>query len=65
MSENISEEIKKVWPKSAPPINNINKYVKKYKNEIIVIKYGGNVLIEREVFPSRLILPTKAFQINI
>ena len=50
MSENISEEIKKVWPKSAPPISNINKYVKKYKNEIIVIKYGGNVLIEREVF---------------
>ena len=50
MSENISEEIKKVWPKSAPPITNIKKYVKKYKNEIIVIKYGGNVLIEREVF---------------
>ena len=37
MSEIISEEIKKVWPKSAPYISNINKYVKKYKNEIIVI----------------------------
>ena len=50
MSEIISDEIKKVWPKSAPPISNINKYVEKYKNEIIVIKYGGNVLIDREVF---------------
>ena len=50
MSEIISEEIKKVWPQSAPSISNINKYVEKYKNEVIVIKYGGNVLIEREVF---------------
>ena len=50
MSEIISDEVKKVWPKSAPSISNINKYVKKYKNEIIVIKYGGNVLIDREVF---------------
>ena len=50
MSEIISDEVKKVWPKSAPSILNINKYVEKYKNEIIVIKYGGNVLIDREVF---------------
>ena len=50
MSEIISDEIKKVWPKFAPSISNINKYVEKYKNEVIVIKYGGNVLIDREVF---------------
>ena len=50
MSEIVSDEVKKVWPKSAPSISNINKYVAKYKNEIIVIKYGGNVLIDREVF---------------
>ena len=50
MSGIISDEVKKVWPKSAPSISNINKYVEKYKNEVIVIKYGGNVLIEREVF---------------
>ena len=50
MSEIISDEVKKVWPKSAPSISNINKYVEKYKNEIIVIKYGGNVLIDRKVF---------------
>ena len=51
MSVNISlEEIKKIWPSSAPDIKNINKYVEKYKGETIVIKYGGNVLIDREIF---------------
>ena len=51
MSKNISlEEIKKIWPSSAPDISNINKYVEKYKSETIVIKYGGNVLIDRSIF---------------
>ena len=51
MSQHISlEEIKKFWPKDAPEIINVPKYVSKYKNEIIVIKYGGNVLIDRNVF---------------
>ena len=44
------EEVKKFWPQSAPNINNIKKYVKKYQNEKIVIKYGGNVLIDKEIF---------------
>jgi acetylglutamate kinase len=51
MSVNISlEEVKKLWPSSAPDFKNINKYVEKYKNETIVIKYGGNVLIDRSIF---------------
>ena len=51
MSVNIAlEEIKKFWPASAPDIRNIKKYVEKYQNEIIVIKYGGNVLIDRSIF---------------
>jgi len=51
MPENYSsEEIKKLWPDNAPPISNIKKYVEKYKEDTIVIKYGGNVLIDREVF---------------
>jgi acetylglutamate kinase len=51
MSKEISlEEVKKFCPQSAPNINNIKKYVKKYKNEKIVIKYGGNVLIDRNIF---------------
>jgi len=53
MSENISlEEIKKFWPKDAPNINNVQKYVSKYAKDKIVIKYGGNVLIDRDVFNS-------------
>ena len=51
MSENISlDEIKKFWPEKAPDINIVQKYVKKYRKEKIVIKYGGNVLIDRNVF---------------
>ena len=51
MSEKIFlEEIKKFWPKDAPDIKNIPKYVSKYKKDRIVIKYGGNVLIDRNVF---------------
>ena len=42
--------IKNIWPKSAPNLNNISKYIEKYKNELIVIKYGGNVLIDRAIF---------------
>ena len=51
MSKNISlNEIKKFWPEKAPDINIVQKYVKKYEKEKIVIKYGGNVLIDRNVF---------------
>ena len=51
MSQNISlEEIKKFWPEDAPNVNNVQKYVSKYVKEKIVIKYGGNVLIDRGVF---------------
>ncbi len=51
MNENYSsEEIKKLWPNNAPSISNIQKYAEKYKEDTIVIKYGGNVLIDREVF---------------
>ena len=44
------EEIAKFWPKDAPEIKNISKYILKYKKEKIVIKYGGNVLIDRKIF---------------
>ena len=44
------EEIKKFWPEKATDINIVQKYVSKYEKEKIVIKYGGNVLIDRKVF---------------
>ncbi len=51
MSKEISlEEIRKFWPKGAPDIQNVQKYIAKYKKEKIVIKYGGNALIDRKIF---------------
>ena len=43
-------ELEKILPKDGPPINEVTKYIEKYKNDLIVIKYGGNVLIDRNVF---------------
>ena len=43
-------DLEKILPKNGPPINEVNKYINKYKNELIVIKYGGNVLIDRNIF---------------
>ena len=43
-------DLKNILPKDGPPLSEVNKYVEKYKNDLIVIKYGGNVLIDRSVF---------------
>ena len=43
-------DLKKILPTDGPPVEEVLKYVEKYKNEIIVIKYGGNVFIDREIF---------------
>tara|TARA_A100000164_G_scaffold334559_1_gene325902 strand:+ start:169 stop:1017 length:849 start_codon:yes stop_codon:yes gene_type:complete len=43
-------DLKKILPKDGPPIEEVTKYIEKYKNELIVIKYGGNVFIDRNIF---------------
>ena len=43
-------DLKKLLPENGPPIKVVSKYVEKYKNELIVIKYGGNVFIDRNIF---------------
>ncbi len=43
-------DLEKILPENGPPITEVTKYIKKYKNDLIVIKYGGNVLIDRNVF---------------
>ena len=43
-------DLENILPKDGPPINEVTKYIEKYKNDLIVIKYGGNVLIDRNVF---------------
>ena len=51
MPEEINlDEIKKFWPREVSDTNNVSKYIKKYKKDLIVIKYGGNVLIDRKIF---------------
>ena len=42
--------LKKILPENGPPIKEVSKYIEKYKNDLIVIKYGGNVFIDRNIF---------------
>ena len=43
-------EIEKIVPKNGPTIDEFKKYIDKYKDQLIVIKYGGNVFIDRNIF---------------
>ena len=44
------EELKKILPADGPSINEVKKYLKKYNDEYIIIKCGGSVLIENNLF---------------
>ena len=44
------ENLKKFWPENAPDISHVPKYVDKYRKEKIVIKCGGKVLIDPDLF---------------
>ena len=50
MSLNKEEDLKKILPENGPPKKEVFKYIEKYKNDLIVIKYGGNVFIDRNIF---------------
>ena len=43
-------DLQKILPKNGPPINEVIKYIEKYKNDLICLKYGGNVFLDREIF---------------
>ena len=43
-------DLEKLLPKNGPPLKEVSKYIEKYKNDLIVIKYGGNVFIDRNIF---------------
>jgi len=49
-TENLNNTIKEFWPKDGPPTREIEKYVKKYLKEKIVIKCGGRVLLDPILF---------------
>ena len=43
-------KIEDLLPIDGPSINEVDKYIDKYKNDLIVVKYGGNVFIDRNIF---------------
>jgi len=51
-AENLNSDIKKFWPKNGPSILEVEKYVKKYSKEKIVIKCGGKVLLDESLLNS-------------
>ena len=50
LAENLDSKIKEFWPKNGPSTEEIEKYVKKYSKEKIVIKCGGRVLLDSVLF---------------
>jgi len=49
-TENLDNKIKELWPESGPATQEIEKYIKKYSKEKIVIKCGGRILLDPELF---------------
>tara|TARA_B100001123_G_scaffold240384_1_gene268919 strand:+ start:975 stop:1847 length:873 start_codon:yes stop_codon:yes gene_type:complete len=49
-AKNLDNRIKEFWPKDGPSANEVEKYIKKYAKEKIVIKCGGRVLLDPELF---------------
>ena len=49
LAENLESKIKKIWPKDGPSSQEVEKYIKKYSKEKIVIKCGGKVLLDQSL----------------
>ena len=45
-----NEELIQILPSDGPSINEVKKYLNKYKNEYIIIKIGGSVLNDELLF---------------
>ena len=48
-AENLESKIKELWPKDGPSSLEVEKYIKKYSKEKIVIKCGGKVLLDQSL----------------
>jgi acetylglutamate kinase len=50
MSKITEEEIQKILPVKGPSFEEVKNYLKKYNNEYIIIKCGGSVLVDQDLF---------------
>ena len=50
MLEIKEEELKKILPSDGPSIDEVKRYLKKYNDEYIIIKCGGSVLVDQNLF---------------
>ena len=50
MSKITEEEIQKILPLKGPSFEEVKNYLKKYNDEYIVIKCGGSVLVNQDLF---------------
>ena len=50
MLEIKEEELKKILPSDGPSIDEVKKYLEKYNDEYIVIKCGGSILVDPDLF---------------
>ena len=50
MLEIKEEELNKILPSDGPSINEVKRYLEKYNDEYIVIKCGGSVLVDQNLF---------------
>ena len=50
MMEIKEEELNKILPSDGPSIDEVKRYLKKYNDEYIVIKCGGSVLVDQNLF---------------
>ena len=50
MLEIKEEELKKILPPDGPSIDEVKRYLEKYNDEYIVIKCGGSVLVDQNLF---------------
>ena len=49
-AKNLNNQIQEIWPENGPPSEEVQKYIKKYLKEKIVIKCGGRVLLDPILF---------------
>ena len=49
-AKNLDSKINELWPKNGPSTREVEKYIKKYSKEKIVIKCGGRILLDPDLF---------------